>query len=144
MPGGFSIEDFAFDDTAQSITCPAEHMKKLPASRSLGFSALCRGCPVRSRCTTAKDGPSLSLHQHETLLPAARRQARTPQLQNVYRRHRRMVERCIAWLARGNRKVRYRGTAKNDHWLHHRTAALNLPRLLTLGLTSNHNGWVLA
>lgn len=41
-------------------------------------------------------------------------------------KHRPMVERSIAWLTRGNRKVRYRGVAKNDHWLHHRTAVLNL------------------
>jgi hypothetical protein len=27
-----------------------------------------------------------------------------------------MVERAIAWLVRGNRKVRYRGVAKNDDW----------------------------
>ena len=45
-----------------------------------------------------------------------------------------MVERTIAWLTRGNRRVRYRGVAKNDHWLHHRAAALNLRRLITLGL----------
>ena len=48
-----------------------------------------------------------------------------------------MVERAIAWLTRGNRKVRYRGVVRNDHWLHHRAAALNLRRLLTLGLASH-------
>ena len=26
-----------------------------------------------------------------------------------------MVERTIAWLARGNRRLRYRGVIKNDH-----------------------------
>jgi IS5 family transposase len=54
-----------------------------------------------------------------------------------------MVERSIAWLTRGNRKVRYRGVTKNDHWLHLRVAALNLRRLLTLGLTRNATGWAL-
>jgi len=29
-----------------------------------------------------------------------------------------MVERSIAWLTRGNRKLRYRGVAKNNAWLH--------------------------
>ncbi|VAZ66438.1 hypothetical protein LAUMK40_02574 [Mycobacterium kansasii] len=53
-----------------------------------------------------------------------------------------MVERSIAWLTRGNRKVRYRGVIKNDHWLHHRAAALNLRRLIALGL--NHTGTTLA
>ena len=43
-----------------------------------------------------------------------------------------MIERTIAWLTRGNRRLRYRGVTKNDHWLHHRAAALNLRRLVTL------------
>ena len=41
-----------------------------------------------------------------------------------------MVERTFAWLTRGNRRLRYRGVGKNDHWLHHRAAALNLGRLV--------------
>ncbi|CAN5425091.1 hypothetical protein BH09ACT7_BH09ACT7_41450 [soil metagenome] len=55
-----------------------------------------------------------------------------------------MVERSIAWLARGNRKVRYRGVTKNDHWLHHRAAALNLRRLATLGLQHTGTNWAIA
>jgi hypothetical protein len=55
-----------------------------------------------------------------------------------------MVERTIAWLAGGNRKVRYRGMAKNDHWLHLRAAALNLRRLIGLGLIHNGGAWALA
>ncbi len=56
-----------------------------------------------------------------------------------------MVERSIAWLvAGGNRRLRFRGTRLNDLWLHHRVAALNLRRLLTLGLTRTENGWVIA
>ena len=34
-----------------------------------------------------------------------------------------MVERSIAWIVLGNRKLRYRGTTKHDWWLHHRVAA---------------------
>ena len=55
-----------------------------------------------------------------------------------------MVERSIAWLVRGNRKLRYRGTTKNDHWLHHRAAAINLRRLITLGLDHDTAGWALS
>jgi len=55
-----------------------------------------------------------------------------------------MVERSIAWLtAGGNRKVRYRGVGKNDAWLHHRIAALNLRRLLALGLEHRDGAWSL-
>ena len=50
----------------------------------------------------------------------------------------------IAWLTRGNRKVRYRGVGKNDHWLHHRAAAINLRRLITMGLGHTGTTWALA
>jgi IS5 family transposase len=55
-----------------------------------------------------------------------------------------MVERSLAWLvAGGNRRVRYRGIAKNNAWLHNRTAALNLRRLLNLGLDRQEGAWAL-
>jgi hypothetical protein len=54
-----------------------------------------------------------------------------------------MVERAIAWLTRGNRRLRCRGAIKNDHWLHHRAAALNLRRLINLGLGHDGTGWAL-
>ena len=44
---------------------------------------------------------------------------------------------------RGNRRVRYRGVSKNEYWLHHRVAALNLRRLLVLGLTRSNETWVI-
>jgi len=75
---------------------------------------------------------------------AARRQADTAAFQTVYRQHRPMVERSSAWLTRGNRRLRYRGVANNDAWLHHRIAALNLRRLITLGITRRDRAWVLA
>ena len=56
------------------------------------------------------------------------------------------VERAIAWLvAHGNRRVPYRGVTKNNTWLHNRAAALNLRRLVNLGLTRTSDGnWALA
>ncbi len=55
-----------------------------------------------------------------------------------------MVERSIAWfVAGGHRKVPYRGVVRNQMWLSVRIAAINLRRLIKLGL--NHSGgWVLA
>ena len=44
---------------------------------------------------------------------------------------------------RGNRRLRYRGTLKNDAWLHTRAAALNLRRLINLGLTHTAGTWVI-
>jgi hypothetical protein len=55
-----------------------------------------------------------------------------------------MVERSLAWLTRHQRRVPYRGALRNDAWLHLRTAAINLRRLLTLGLTGTDGQWALA
>ena len=56
-----------------------------------------------------------------------------------------MVERSISWLvAARNRRLRFVGTRLNDLWLHHRVAALNLRRLLTLGLTRSDGSWAVA
>ena len=61
-----------------------------------------------------------------------------------YRRHRPMVERSIAWLvADGGRRVRYRGVVRNQLGLSLRFAALNLRRLVNLGLV-NDGTWRLA
>jgi hypothetical protein len=48
--------------------------------------------------------------------------------------------------SRGGRrlKLRYLGTARNNAWLKHRTAALNLRNLISRGLTRDNGAWVLA
>jgi hypothetical protein len=144
VPGGFTIDEFTVDEAAGTATCPAGVTRPISRTRVVTFGAACRGCPLAPRCTTAKDGRSLKIHPHDALQRAHRRRAEDPQWQNEYRQHRPMAERTIAWLtARGNRKLRYRGVTKNNHWLHHRTAALNLRRLLTLGLDHQHGTWIL-
>lgn len=56
-----------------------------------------------------------------------------------------MIERTIAWLTRhGHRRVRYRGVERNQLGLSHRAAAINLRRLVNLGLTHTDTGWQLA
>ncbi|HSO90219.1 MAG TPA: transposase [Arthrobacter sp.] len=57
--------------------------------------------------------------------------------------HRAMVERSIAWLTRGNRRIPHRGITRNNAWLNLRIAGLNLRRLLALGLTMNEGSWAL-
>ena len=108
------------------------------------FGAACRDCPLRARCTTSKTGRKVQVHEHEALQREHRQRAADPGFQTTYRTHRPMVERSIAWLVRGNRRVPYRGVAKNNAWAHHRVAALNLRRLLALGLTQQDGAWQLA
>ena len=79
------------------------------------FGAACANCPMRARCTRARRGKYLKVGPHDARQRAARRAARDPQWVAEYRQHRPMIERTIAWLTRGNRRLRYRGTVKNDH-----------------------------
>jgi IS5 family transposase len=142
--GGFTINDFTHDPTAGTVTCPAGVTRQITQASNVTFGVACRGCPLRTRCTTSKTGRSLTLHEHDLLQRRHRVLAATPGFQETYRRHRPMVERSIAWLTRGNRRVPYRGIAKNNAWLHHRTAALNLRQLLAMGLTVQDGTWQLA
>ncbi|WP_409431396.1 IS1182 family transposase [Mycobacterium sp. SMC-16] len=143
VAGGFTIEDFTHDPVAGTLTCPAGVSKRITKSRKAVFGIACSDCALRARCTTAKNGRTIELHQHDLLQRAHRQRATTAEFQATYRRHRPMVERTIAWLTRRNRRVPYRGIAKNNAWLHHRAAGLNLRRLLAMGLTIDNGAWAL-
>ncbi len=108
------------------------------------FGAACRGYPLRASCTTSATGRSLVIHPHDALQRVHRARAADPDFQATYRWHRPMVECSLAWLTRGNRRVPYRGVAKNDGWLPPRAAAIDLRRLLTVGLTGTDGQWALA
>jgi IS5 family transposase len=144
VTGGFTIDDFIVDHTARTATCPNGVTRAITARGYATFGIACRGCPLRAQCTTSATGKSLTIRPHDALQRAARQQSRNPNWLNEYRQHRPMAERTIAWLTRGSRKVRYRGVGKNDRWLHHRAAALNLRRLITMGLTHTGTTWALA
>jgi len=150
VPGGFTLDDFAIDTTTGEVTCPAGHTRTLgrPAgngARQAQFKALCATCPLKNRCTRSKTGRVVTVHPRYDQLKAARDHATASgEWKAEYRRWRPPVERAVAWLvAHGNRRLRYRGVIKNNAWLHHRAAALNLRRLTTLGLTRADGTWAL-
>lgn len=147
IENGFTIADFTVDETDGeygSVTCPAGIVRAMTSRRAAYFKAACRDCPLRSRCTTASAGRTVTVGEHDALQRAHRAQAADPDFQAVYRQHRPMVERSIAWLTRGNRRVPFCGITKNNAWLHTRVAALNLRRLLALGLRHDAGEWVIA
>ncbi len=145
MPGGFDRDDFVIDHHNRTATCPAGHTVVITAKGNARFERHCRGCPLRERCTTAAAGKHLHIRDHDDELVFARRSWRDPIVLDHYRRHRPMVERTIAWfVARGHRRVRYRGVARNQMWLTTRAAALNLRRLINLGLHRGDRGWAMA
>jgi hypothetical protein len=146
VPGGFTADDFTIDGDAGTVTCPAGVTRPISPARTVTFGAACAGCPLRERCTTARDGRSMTIHPHEELLRAARAQARTGDFKKAYPT-RSAIERIIAWTATQNGRrvrLRYLGAAKNDAWLHTRCAAINLRTLLRHGLTRQDGTWALA
>jgi hypothetical protein len=133
--------------TAGTVTCPNGATRRITPNRAVVFGVPCRGCPLRARCTTSKSGRSLRLYPRHALLRQARRDWRdNDELRALYRSHRPMVERSIAWLIGPEgrcRKLRCRGVAAGDWWLHTRMAGLNLRRLLNLGLVRHDGAWAL-
>jgi hypothetical protein len=148
VAGGFTTDDFTVDTANRTVTCPAGITRRVTASNAVIFGVACRACPLRQRCTTAQDGRTLHLHEHDSLLRAARADwAAGPELRQDYMTHRPHVERTIAQVAtwRGRRlKLRYRGVTRNHAWLKRRTAALNLRNLLGRGLARRDGAWILA
>jgi IS5 family transposase len=144
VEGGFTIDDFSYDAAAVTLTCPAGVTKSPSAKGTVTFGVACRGCPLRERCTASASGRTVLLGEHHLLQREHRKRAADEGFQSIYRQHRPMVERSIAWLTRGARRVPYRGVEKNNNWLHHRVAALNLRRLLVMGLGYQDGAWTLA
>src|SRR5512142_1137074 len=119
VPGGFTIDDFTVDEQAGTVTYPAGLTRPTTRTRTVTFGAACAGCPLRPRCTTAKDGRSMTIHPHEDLLRADRAQARTEAFKRAYPT-RSAIERILAWTATQNgrrARLRFIGAAKNDAWL---------------------------
>jgi hypothetical protein len=148
VDGGFTLDDFTVNEAAGTVTCPNGVTRSITARRHVTFGAACRHCPLRARCTNSTRGRKLQLHHHDALLRQTRQKwADNPDLRAAYRQHRPMVERSIAWLIgpKGRcRRLRYHGVNANDWWLHTRMAALNLRRLLNLGLHRRHGTWALS
>lgn len=144
VPGGFTIDDFTIDEAGRAVTCPAGTTRPITPTRTVTFGAACSGCLMRAQCTTAVGGRKMSLHPQQQVQREHRTAAQDPAFQAVYRQHRPMVERSIAWMTRDARRVPYRGVVKNHAWWTLRAASVNLKRLLSLGLTSQNGNWALA
>ncbi len=145
VPGGFVRDDFTVDHTRRTVTCPNNITVAINRQGVAKFAAHCAACPLRARCTTSTNGRTLAVSDHDDQLVAARARAGTDDFNHSYRRWRPMVERSISWLvADGHRRVRYRGVHRNRLWLSLRVAAVNLKRLLKLGLHPSDAGWAVA
>jgi hypothetical protein len=98
--GRFGKTSFNIDLADSTVTCPAGMTVTIASSRRGGgkasFSGHCQSCPMRKRCTAARDGRSITIHRHEAILLAARAEQTTPEWVERYRADRPIVERKIA------------------------------------------------
>jgi len=143
VPGGFTRDDFQVDHKAKTVTCPAEHTVNINSTGRASFQKHCRGCPLIDRCTRSSRGRVLTIGENDEQLVNARKQWKDPLAVAEYNKYRPMVERSISWLVTDNhRRVRYRGIDNNFAALNIRVAALNLRRLVNLGL-DYQGAWIL-
>ena len=139
---GYHRDDFDIDTKGRKVTCPAGHTARIRPGGTAPFSKRCNGCPLRARCTTSERGRTIKVDEHHDLRAANKTRWAKEETQKTYRNLRPSVERTIAWLTRGKaRRVPYRGITRNQQWLATRTAAINLRRLINLGLTHTTTGW---
>jgi hypothetical protein len=151
VKGCFPKDRFAIDLDARTVTCPAGVTVPIRAAgreRHAGtarFGAACRVCPLAARCTTARDGRTITIGPHEARLAAARTRQADPAWKADYRATRPKVERKIGHLMRrrhGGRRARVRGQARVAADFALLAAAVNLARLAVLGLARHGGTWV--
>jgi len=144
VPGGFSIDDFTVDHQGRTVTCPAGQTRKISTKGNVTFGVICSSCPLAAQCTQSARGRRMTIGVHDQIKRTHRTNAKDPDFQDVYRQHRPMVERSIAWMTRDARRVPYRGVVKNNAWWATRAAGINLKRLLNLGLVLENGTWATA
>jgi transposase/IS5 family transposase len=121
----FDKTDFEIDLEEGYVTCPAGHRtetsyqsrdhKDRPVERFQFDGEVCAECPLRSECTTAKNGRSITLHHHEEKVQEVRAYNETEEFEEHYR-ERPKVERKLSELlwTHGLRVGRYLGQKKTE------------------------------
>ena len=147
----FAKDRFDINLADDTVTCPASVSVAIARYRRGGgvarFADACASCPMRTQCTTAESGRTVSVTPHEEALARARARQKDQGWRDDYRATRPKVERKIAHLMRrkhGGRSARVRGTKKVDDDFRLLAAAVNLARLAVLGAHSTSGKWAVA
>jgi len=147
----FAKDRFEINLADDTVTCPAGVSVAIARYRRGGgvarFADACASCPMRTQCTTASSGRTISVTPHEEALARARARQKDQRWRDDYRATRPKVERKIAHLMRrkhGGRNARVRGTKKVDADFRLLAAGVNLARLAVLGAQSNNGVWAAA
>jgi hypothetical protein len=76
LGGQFTKDDFDVDLAKRMVTCPNGKTVAIPdrdaAKVAVRFAEHCTGCPLRSRCTKATEGRTITIGRHEQRLQDAR------------------------------------------------------------------------
>ncbi|HET6867604.1 MAG TPA: IS1182 family transposase [Solirubrobacteraceae bacterium] len=118
--GRLAKRDFEINLESGIVTCPAGHQAVIGTQpsgrrRALFSKALCRDCPLRSRCIGPRSAQkNLAIQPDEELQSLARRALQDPVTAEHLRRSRPRIERLLGLLVHryGARKSRYIGSAK--------------------------------
>lgn len=149
-PEGFRLDDFQVNLEQGQATCPAGRtsLKMVCGQRSDGsheyqfyFGQQCDQCASRPKCTQAKQGRTITYHQHHPLVVKRRQEMTTERFRQLMKR-RPPIEGTISQLVRlGLRQARYRGLAKVNLQLIFTATALNLKRLCRCLATGHKPSW---
>jgi hypothetical protein len=116
----FTVEHFKIDIDAGVARCPA-NKKSIRRQRPKGTTSHqfifsrndCTGCPLRSKCTTAKVAArSLTVIDDYDELRRLRRRQRTKRFKRIYRRRVKVEHRIARLVQLGVRQARYLGRTK--------------------------------
>ena len=137
------MDDFAYDEQAGTLTCPNQVTRPpLEDTDRHLRQDLCWVSPAEAvhhlsdRSCDQADRVRAVRRDH-------RARAKEPDFQQVYRAKRPLVD-SIAWLTRGNRRLRYRRVVKNNAWLHHRSGSVEPTSTPHLGTHLDDGTWALA
>lgn len=112
--GRYAKTDFRLDFDRHELTCPNNVVLPFTPGKTVHFPKdTCASCPLRSRCTTSRNGRSIAVHPDEALL-AELRQRQATAAGRAKLRERVAVEHALAHIGHWQGpRARYRGTRKN-------------------------------
>jgi len=144
----YAKDRFNIDLGTDTVTCPnnvtVTIRRGVHGDGIAAFGDACTTCALRSDCTQATAGRTISVGVHEAALARHRQRQQDPAWRDDYRATRPKVERKLGHLMRhrhGGRRARMRGTTKIDADFNLLAAAANLARLAILGVHSTPTGW---
>lgn len=139
--GRFTKDDFQIDLARETVTCPAgnttsqwyPHRTKTKRGKAFTHKTFsfaqdqCQACPWFSQCVKPNArARTITVHEHEALLRAAKQFQRTEEFHTLYRQRSTVEHRIARLIQLGLRQARYFGTKKTMFQLAMIAAVANL------------------